>query len=158
MNIKPMNIKIIAIPAAAKLAAVCAATLLIASAAQAQSRTTATPTPQAQAQAQAGQVGPEELFVHWDKDKNKALSLDEFKAGLQEMQNAAALRALHDNFVAHDTNKNNALDTAEYANLELIRKAGTSAPPLSAFDTDKNQSLDFREYVGMVTTLLKNQH
>ncbi|MDB6163909.1 MAG: hypothetical protein JWL98_1341, partial [Xanthomonadaceae bacterium] len=103
-------------------------------------------------------IGPDALFAHWDKDKNKALSLDEFKAGLQEMQNAAALRALHDNFVAHDTNKNNVLDATEYANLDLIKKAGTTAPPLSAFDADKNQGLDFKEYVGMVTKLVNDKH
>lgn len=149
-----MNIKITANPAGVTLAAVCAAALLIASAAQAQSRTAAT-TP---APVQANAAGPDELFAHWDTDKNKALSLDEFKAGLQAMQNAAALHALHDNFVAHDTNKNNALDASEYANLELIKKAGATAPPLSAFDTDKNQNLDFKEYVGLVTALLNTKH
>jgi hypothetical protein len=151
-----MSIKIHEIPAGLTLAGAYAATLLIAFAAQAQSHTTTTTAPPATAQ--TTQIGPDALFAHWDKDKNKALSLDEFKAGLQEMQNAAALRALHDNFVAHDTNKNNVLDATEYANLELIRKAGTTAPPLSAFDTDKNQSLDFKEYVGMVTKLVNDKH
>ena len=149
-----MSIKIDQIPAGLTLTAAYAATLLIAFAAQAQSHTTTVPTP---ATAQTTQIGPDALFAHWDKDHNKALSLDEFKAGLQEMQNAAALRALHENFVAHDTNKNGTLDATEYANLDLIRKAGTTAPPLSAFDADKNQSLDFREYVGMVSVLMKSR-
>jgi hypothetical protein len=121
-----------------------AATLLTAFAVQAQSRTAVVTTP-AQIPTPTNVQGPDGLFAHWDKDHNKALSLDEFKAGL------------HDNFVAHDTNKNNALDATEYAGLELIKKAGTTAPPLSAFDTDKNQSLDFKEYVGMVATLMKGK-
>src|SRR6476620_2452972 len=133
--------------------------LLIASFAEAQTQGRSTTTPmrapsQAAQPMQATQAGPEELFAHWDKDNNKTLSLEEFKAGIREMQNAAALRALHDNFVAHDTNKNNALDAAEYANLEFIKRSGANAPPLSAFDADKNQSLDFKEYVGMVTALV----
>ena len=145
------------------VAIVCSATLLMAfsTRAQSQSNSTATPVPAPAQPTQPmppTQAGPEELFAHWDKDNNKTLSLDEFKAGVQEMQNAAALRALHDNFVAHDTNKNNALDAAEYANLEYIRKSGANAPPLSRFDTNKNQSLDFKEYVGMVYALVNAKH
>ena len=129
---------------------------------QTQQRSTTAPAPPAPSQPaqpmQSTQVGPEELFAHWDKDNNKTLSLDEFKAGVREMQNAAALRALHDNFVAHDINKNNALDAAEYANLEFIKRSGANAPPLSAFDADKNGSLDFKEYVGMVSALVNAKH
>ena len=142
------------------VAIVCSATLLMAFSAQAQpqSQNATAPAPATAQPMQPTEVGPEELFAHWDKDNNKTLSLDEFKAGVREMQNAAALRALHDNFAAHDINKNNALDAAEYANLEYIRKSGTKAPPLSAFDTDKNQSLDFKEYVGMVSALVNAKH
>ena len=146
------------------VAVVCSATLFAAFSTQAQSRSTTTPAPAPAQPAQPvqpmppTQVGPEELFAHWDKDNNKTLSLDEFKAGVREMQNAAALRALHDNFVAHDVNKNNALDAAEYANLEYIKKSGSNAPPLSAFDADKNKSLDFKEYVGMVSALVNAKH
>jgi Ca2+-binding EF-hand superfamily protein len=109
------------------------------------------------ATAPASPVGPDALFDSWDKDHNKALSLDEFKAGLQQAQTASALRQLHDNFVAKDTNKNGSLDAAEYANLELIKQAGTSAPPMTAFDADKSQGLDFKEYVAMVNALLKKR-
>jgi len=121
--------------------------------AQAQSQ----PATRVPATAPPSPVGPDALFDSWDKDHNKALSLDEFKAGLRQAQTASALRQLHDNFVAKDTNKNGSLDAAEYANLELIKQAGTSAPPMNAFDADKSQGLDFKEYVAMVNALLKER-
>lgn len=139
-----------------------AATLILANAAQAKARP-ATPapanTPAAPAtpvQPASGPGGPEALFATWDRDHNKVLSLDEFKAGWQEAQVATVLRSLHNNFVAKDVNRNDRLDAAEYANLELIKQAGKSAPPMSAFDSDKNQALDFKEYVGMVDAMMKN--
>lgn len=144
--------------------ALCLATaLMIANAVQAQARP-ATPapanTPAAPAtpvQPASGPGGPEALFANWDKDHNKLLSLDEFKVGWQAAQAALVLRRLHENFIAMDTNKNGSLDAAEYANLELIKQAGKSAPPMSAFDSNKNQSLDFKEYVGMVSAMMKRR-
>ena len=124
--------------------------LAIGNSAQAQSRLSAN-APTAPAASTSGA-----LFTHWDKDSNKALSLDEFKAGWQELQASMALRQLHDNFVAKDANKNDNLDVTEYANLELIKQVGKAAPPLSAFDVDKNQTLDFKEYVPMVSAMLKS--
>jgi len=103
-------------------------------------------------------ISPEAVFSRWDKDADKTLSADEFKAGWQELQAAMALRKLHENFMAMDANRNGRLDAAEYANLELVRKAGTSAPSISAFDADKNQALDFREYVAMVQSMFKQRH
>jgi len=100
---------------------------------------------------------PDAIFARWDKDKNNALSPDEFKAGWQEVLMAAAVRKLHDNFVAMDGNRSGGLEANEYANLELIKKAGKSAPPISTFDTDKNQRLDFKEYVGMVNAMLQKK-
>jgi Ca2+-binding EF-hand superfamily protein len=119
-------------------------------------------------QAQAGQpgqanasgernVGPGEVFSRWDKDKNKVLSIEEFRAGFGEVQQANALRKLHQNFVAMDANKSNALEQNEFANLELIKKAGAKAPMLSAFDSDKNGKLDFKEYVGLIGTMVRNK-
>ena len=131
-----------------------AATLMIANVVQAQSRP-ATPSAPAPLGALAPpSAGPNALFASWDKDHNKLLSLDEFKAGWQA---ALMLRQLRENFIAKDINKNGSLDAAEYANLDLIKQAGKSAPPMSAFDSDKSQSLDFKEYVGMVNAMLKNQ-
>ncbi|HEY8682900.1 MAG TPA: hypothetical protein VIM06_06995, partial [Rhodanobacter sp.] len=57
----------------------------------------------------------------------------------------------------HDTNKNGCLNASEYANLELIKHAGASAPAMAMFDTQKNQCLDFMEYVGVVDYMLKHQ-
>jgi Ca2+-binding EF-hand superfamily protein len=126
------------------------AAMVAASVAQAQSSPNAQ---QAGAQGQQAAT-PDSIFNRWDKDKNKVLSLEEFKGGWQEIQTNNALRKLHTNFVAMDLNKNGTLEPLEYSNLELIKKAGKSAPPMSNFDTDKNQKLDFKEYVGMINTMV----
>jgi Ca2+-binding EF-hand superfamily protein len=63
---------------------------------------------------------------------------------------------LHANFVQMDTNKSGALEQNEFANLELIKKAGAKAPMMSAYDADKNGKLEFKEYVEMVSTMMKN--
>ena len=55
-----------------------------------------------------------------------------------------------------DKNKSGALEQDEFANLELIKKAGAKAPMLSAFDADKNGKLEFKEYVSLVETMMKN--
>lgn len=130
------------------------AVLSAAHAAAAQARaTTSTPTEALRSQQSAG---PDAMFARWDKDANRVLSLDEFKTGWREVQAAMALRKLHDNFVTMDVDRNGSLDAAEYASLELIRKARGSAPSMSTFDADKNRALDFREYVTLVQSMLKN--
>lgn len=111
--------------------------------------------PAAGAKAQA-KNSPDDVFNRWDKDKNKVLSMEEFRAGFVEVEQANMLRKLHQNFVAMDSNKSNALEQNEFANLELIKKAGAKAPLLSAFDTDKNGKLEFKEYVGMIGTMARN--
>ena len=113
----------------------------------------------ANAQAQAAQTmaTPETVFNAWDKDKNKALSLEEFRTGWTEIQMRQTLAKLHSNFVAMDANKSNALEANEFANLEVIKKAGAKAPMMSAFDTDKNGKLDFKEYVQMIGTMMRNK-
>jgi hypothetical protein len=132
------------------------AALIVANAALA--ATKPTPVPHAPHAPQAQQAAtPEAIFTKWDTDKNNALSLDEFKAGWQELQGTAVLRKLHGNFVAMDANKSNCLESSEYAKLELIKQAGNNAPALSTFDTDKNGCLDFKEYVGMVNTMVKKK-
>jgi len=127
------------------------AALFAAGSALAQNKPAAAP---AAGQAQK-EATPEDIFGRWDKDKNKVLSMSEFKAGWQELQTAMAVRRLHENFVAMDANKNGSLDATEYANLELVKRAGKSAPPMSTYDTDKNQALDFKEYVGMIKAMVK---
>lgn len=123
-------------------------------AAQAQTKPAATTAkPPAAANQQA--ATPETMFSRWDKDKNSALSLAEFKSGWQEVQANMVLRQLHENFVQMDVNKSGSIEVLEYANLGLIKQAGASAPPMSNFDLDKNQRLDFKEYVGMVRSMAK---
>jgi Ca2+-binding EF-hand superfamily protein len=100
---------------------------------------------------------PDETFALWDKDKNKSLSLDEFKAGFQMAQRQQTVLKLHGNFTAMDKNKNGSLESDEYANLELIKKAGAKAPAMSTFDGDKNGKLDFKEYLGMIEAMVKKQ-
>ena len=100
---------------------------------------------------------PDEQFALWDKDKNKSLSLEEFKAGLQMAQAQATVRKLHGNFNAMDKNKSGALEADEYANLELVKKAGSKAPMMSFYDTDKNGKLDFKEYLAMIEAMVKNK-
>ena len=100
---------------------------------------------------------PDETFALWDKDKNKALSLEEFKAGYQQVQAQGAVRKLHQNFVAMDKNKSKALEQDEFANLELVKKAGAKAPQLSTFDADKNGKLEFKEYVSLIETMVRSK-
>jgi len=126
-----------------------AAALAIGNLAQAQ--TTPAVTTQA-AQQPAGAVG---IFSRWDKDKNNALSLVEFQAGWQEVETAMTVRKLQETFALKDANKSGSLEAAEYLNLDLIKKAGSSAPPMAGFDADKNQRLDFKEYVAMLDVLLQ---
>ena len=122
--------------------------MIAASAVQAQATSNAAPAAAQQA------ATPDSIFSRWDTDKNKVLSLEEFKAGWQEVQTNNALRKLHANFVTMDLNKNGTLEPLEYSNLELVKRAGKSAPPMSTYDTDKNQKLDFKEYVGMINAMV----
>ena len=101
---------------------------------------------------------PEAVFASWDKDKNKSLSFEEFKGGWTEVQMRQTVAKLHQNFVAMDSNKSGALEQNEFANLELIKKAGAKAPMMSAFDADKNGKLEFKEYVEMIGTMVKNSN
>ncbi len=135
------------------------AALAVTNAAQAQTKpATSAAKPAAAAKQQQQQAAtPEAIFARWDKDKNNVLSLTEFKAGWQEVQANMVLRQLHDNFVAMDVNKSGFIEASEYGNLELVKKAGASAPPMSTFDLNKDQRLDFNEYVGMVKAMLKSK-
>jgi hypothetical protein len=132
------------------------AALAAMNAAQAQTKpATSAAKPSATAKQQSQAATPEAIFARWDKDKNNVLSMTEFKAGWQEVQANMILRQLHDNFVAMDVNKSGAIEAAEYANLELVKKAGASAPPMSTYDLNKDLRLDFNEYVAMVKSMLK---
>jgi hypothetical protein len=93
-------------------------------------------------------------FAAWDADKNGALSLPEFRAGWVALRRAGELQArLRTQFHTVDTNKNDAIDASEYGSLVLVKRAGKSAPPLSAFDANKDQRLEFGEYLELVQRL-----
>jgi hypothetical protein len=110
----------------------------------------------APAAAQPAAPTPEEIFSAWDKDKNRALSLTEFKAGWEEVRQASMLSRIGGQFRAVDADSDGALTPAEYGNLPLIKRGGSAAPAMSNFDTDKNGKLDFREYIRMVEGLVKS--
>ena len=90
-------------------------------------------------------------FAAWDADRNGALSLQEFRNGWAQLRRAGEMQArLHGQFKAVDANKNGGIDASEYSNLVLVKKAGKSAPLLSAFDANKDQRLEFPEYLEFV--------
>ncbi len=123
------------------------------SSAAAQAAPVSKPTP---AQAAAQQVPPEidTAFQAWDVDHNGTLSLQEFRNGWLALRRTAEMQArLREQFHKLDANGNDALEANEYANLVLVKQAGKSAPPLSAFDANKNQRLEFGEYVELIRRL-----
>lgn len=106
------------------------------------------------AQAAAAQDPAAEAFKAWDKDRNGSLSLVEFRTGWQQVQRIAETQArLRHQFGTVDTNKNNAIDPAEYGNLMLVKQAGKNAPQMSVFDANRDGKLAFGEYVKLVQTL-----
>ncbi|MFC5571014.1 EF-hand domain-containing protein [Lysobacter yangpyeongensis] len=101
----------------------------------------------------AALLSPTAVFAAWDTDRNQSLSPAEFNAGWARIERTAALRQLRAQFAARDRNRDGALDAGEYATLELVRKAGTNAPPIARFDSDRSGGLRFEEYVALVTAL-----
>lgn len=96
------------------------------------------------------------VFSAWDRDHDKVLSLDEFRSGWSVMRRDAQVQSgLRQRFVTLDTNRSGAIEPAEYAKIELIKKAGKTAPPLSNFDGNNNSKLEFAEYLALVRTLTR---
>jgi hypothetical protein len=102
----------------------------------------------------AALMSPTMVFASWDRDSSRTLSPEEFNVGWARMEQAVARRQLKAQFDLHDRNRSSSIDRTEYATLELIRKAGASAPAHASFDADKNGALDFDEYVAMVAALV----
>ncbi|MET0809387.1 MAG: hypothetical protein ABWX93_11600 [Pseudoxanthomonas sp.] len=128
------------------------ACMLLASASASASVQAPDPAPVAQTQATAD-AGT--TFKRWDTNSDGSLSSAEFGAGWREVQAVNTLRNLRDNFANRDADRNGTLDETEYLKLDLVRKAGASAPTMATFDADRNRSLDFKEYVGLVGALAK---
>lgn len=126
-------------------------------------RTPATPAPAATSPARAvapspadGQAAtPEQLFLAWDKDKNKMLTPDEFKNGWESAREQNIMGRIEAQFRAADKNKSGLIEATEFANLPLVKRAGAGAPPMSAFDANKDQLIDFKEYLDLVSAMLK---
>jgi Ca2+-binding EF-hand superfamily protein len=94
------------------------------------------------------------VFNAWDTDHNGSLSKQEFIAGSQQLRRESAVaQQLHAQFNTLDADKSGALDAHEYAQMQLIKRAGASAPSFSSFDANKNGRLDFAEYVKVVRQL-----
>lgn len=100
----------------------------------------------------------EALFGALDTNKDKVLSLPEFQAGYASVQRTIALDIrLREQFRMVDANRSGAVEAGEYANLVLVKQAGTAAPGLAAFDANKNQKLEFAEYLTVVHRLAASQ-
>lgn len=100
---------------------------------------------------------PDAVFAAWDRDRNGTLSREEFRAGWAGARTALATGRLKAEFARHDGDRNGAIDGNEYLTLTLVKRAGKSAPLLSAFDRDKNRSLSFEEYLDLVRTATRNR-
>jgi hypothetical protein len=100
-------------------------------------------------------VGADTLFAAWDKNKDGVLSKDEFRAGWTAARDEAVLQRLHAEFTRRDEDGSGKIDTAEYAKLAIVQRAGKDAPMLSAFDGNKDNALEFEEYLDFVRTSMK---
>jgi Ca2+-binding EF-hand superfamily protein len=100
-------------------------------------------------------ASPEQIFAEWDKDKNKQLSLDEFKTGVEQSRMAEVLARLEMQFRKADANSSGKLEAGEYAQLPAIKRGGAASPPFATFDTNKDGGLDPQEYINMVQEFMR---
>jgi hypothetical protein len=98
---------------------------------------------------------PEQMFADWDTDKNKQLSVAEFKAGVERARMQEVLARLEQQFRKADVNNSKKLEPAEYAQLPAIKRGGASAPPFATFDKNKDQGLDPQEFLDMVQDFMR---
>lgn len=102
----------------------------------------------------------EAAFDAWDVDHNGSLSRQEFIAGWQQLRHEGEMRRegamqqrLRAQFNTLDADKSGALDAHEYAQMALVKRAGTAAPSFSTFDANKNGRLEFGEYLNLIRQL-----
>jgi hypothetical protein len=115
----------------------------------------AKPAPARPAAAPDEPATPEQIFAEWDTDKNKQLSVAEFKAGVEKARMAEVLTRLEMQFRKADTNSSGKLEAGEYAQLPAIKRGGTASPPFATFDTNKDGGLDPQEYINMVQDFMR---
>lgn len=95
----------------------------------------------------------ERMFRAMDTDRSGELSLAEFRAGWQRLQQLEGAARLRRQFVAVDLDRSGAIEPGEYAQLRLVKALGAKAPPLSRFDGDGDGALDPGEYAHLVREL-----
>lgn len=139
------------------LACALAAALVVPASAAAQS--SPQPVQRLPAPAKAAAAAPDAgdaVFAAWDANHDGMLSRAEFQHawdGLRERAEARVESRLREQFDKVDANGNGAVDAGEYGNLLLVKRAGKSAPPLSAFDANHDGKLAFGEYLALVGRL-----
>jgi hypothetical protein len=107
------------------------------------------PAPSNQAPAPAPE-SVESIFKRMDKNHDNVLSLDEFRAAIDERNRAIILTKLEAQFHSMDTNKSGFLDPTEFYQLEIVKNGGKDAPTFAGTDTDKDHKINFREYVAAI--------
>lgn len=102
----------------------------------------------------------EAAFNAWDVDHNGSLSKQEFINGWRQLRRQGEVRResamqqrLRAQFTTLDADKSGSLDAHEYAQMALVKRAGTAAPSFSSFDANRNGRLEFAEYLSVVRQL-----
>lgn len=125
--------------------------VFVSGAAFAQLSNTAKPAAKPAAQGVNIEKGIDQMFNGLDKDKNKQLSFEEFKAMIiAERRQSMMLQQLSGIFNSVDANKNGTLESLEFSNLPGMKQVKEPKPKFSEFDVNKDQKLTFREYLGFV--------
>lgn len=128
----------------------CRCAALIALLALAGNSAAATTTAPAGKAAQAARETDEQAFARIDKNADRMISLDEFKAELQARRRRLAVQRLRRQFQLMDGDHSGGLDTVEFSQLRLVKNAGNKAPAFVAVDSNHDKKLDFAEYVALV--------
>lgn len=95
--------------------------------------------------------GVDQMFIALDTDKNKQLSLEEFKVGVvNQRRQMYIIEKLRENFKNSDKNANGTLEVAEFNALPGLQGMPAPKPTFANYDLNKDQKMDFREYIEFV--------